>query len=145
MKKILLIGIMLFATSLFAQNSLEWSVRYYGDGNATSSALQIADADSISGEYSIPNSPITIAVDSNWTASGIGFLVYNYLEETWELLCDEDGDILEYTIAVGAPIAIPPIRGAALKTVKFAKITSGSYVAQSGAASSLQIGHAKFN
>jgi len=145
MRKLYIIIFMLLAGSLFAQNSSDWEVRYYGDGESKSDSLRIADAAAESGEYVIPNSGIIIAVDSNWTASGIGFKVYNYLEEVWELVYDEDGVAVEYAIAVGAPVRLRPTDVAGLKIVKFTKITSGSEVNQSGSASSLQVATIRIN
>lgn len=144
MKKILIVIAMLFAATLFAQNSTDWSTKYYGDGNASSDSLQIAVGDSVSGEYSINNVGVVISVDSNWTASNLGFMVYNYLEEVWEPLT-EGGTVIEYTVTVGEATRIAPADMAGLKTVKFYKVTSESAVAQSGSATSLQISSIKVN
>lgn len=135
MKQILFI-ILLFAGVSFAQ---DYRVDYYGAGNPLSDQLIIADGDSLSGEYWATNTPIIIQVDANWTASNIGFMVYNPLTAGWELLQDKDDALLEYDIDEGSATAIIPNEGAALVRFKIAKITSGSYVAQSGAASRIAV------
>lgn len=135
MKKVILV-FLLSTLTIFGQR-----VDYYGNsfGDANSSSLIITNGTSESGIY-VPNGDIIqILVDSNWTASGISFLIYNYLEQTWVPLKDNDQDLLEYTISVSSPVTIQPIYGIMMSRVKFKKTTSGSPVNQSGSSSKLQI------
>lgn len=132
MKKILAI-LFLIAGVSFAQN-----VDYYGAGNRYSDSLQIAVNDSLTGEYIIQDKLMLIQVDSNWTASNIGILIYNPYEETWELLQNDSG-LIEYTITQGRTTTVVPIEVAGAKKVKFKKMTSGSGVTQSGSASTVII------
>lgn len=137
MKKFLMI-LLLSASAVFAQNSLQNKDYYYGDGEDNSTSLQIAVGDSASPAYYISNSMVMIAVDSNWTASNIGFMIYNYLEAQWEPLT-QDGAVLEYQVAPNAPVVLVPAETGVLKYIKFYKVTSGSDVDQAGSPTSIQI------
>ena len=144
MKKILMI-LLLSASAILAQNTSEWKVFYYGDGeNKYSDSLQIAVGDSASGEYFVNNSLVMIAVDSNWTASNIGFMIYNELEEQFEPL-EKAGVVLEYEVAPNKPVVLLPIDTAGLKRLKFYKVTSESAVAQATTATNLQVTTIRFN
>ena len=134
MKKILFVLCLILASSVYGQRYED----YYGSGlGRHSDSLQIAVNDSLTGEYIIYEQAILIQVDSNWTASNIGVMVYNPYEEVYELLQDEDGTLLEYTITQGRTTTLVPVDLAGAKKVKFKKMTSGSGVAQSGSASTL--------
>lgn len=144
MKKLIAVMLLVLSTAILGQNASDWQVRYYGDGNYTSNALLISNGAYDSGVYYITNSGIEVSVDSGWTASHLGFKVYNYLEGVWEILCDKDGDPIEYAIAIGKPVQLIPSEVAGLKEIKFTKLTNGTPVAQSGAAK-LQVASIKFN
>lgn len=135
MKKILLIlGLVtLFAFPLQAQDT-----DYYGSGRSNySNNLQIAVGDSMTGEYYIFDQLIYLQVDSNWTASNIAVAVYNPYEETYELLYDEEGTLVEYTVVQGKTTGAIPVDMAGAKRVKFVKMTSGAYVLQATTASTI--------
>ena len=100
--------------------------------------------DSASGEYFVNNSLVMIAVDSNWTASNIGFMIYNELEEQFEPL-EKAGVVLEYEVAPNKPVVLLPIDTAGLKRLKFYKVTSESAVAQATTATNLQVTTIRFN
>lgn len=122
------IFIMLFSFMAFAQNSSEWDTDYWGSGkHLGSNDLVIAVGDSASDVYYIQDALIGIMVDSNWTASGIGFMVYNDLEGEYYPAYNADG-LIEYSVTVGTPVMIKPVDAAGLKKVKFYKVTSGSDV-----------------
>lgn len=133
MKKILFILFLLLGFGVVNAQEMD----YYGAGNAWSNNLRIADGDSVTGEYFVTDKLIYLQVDSNWTASNIAILVYNPVEETYEILTDEDGATIEYVIVQGKTTNVLPIQMAGAKHIKFAKMTSGSYVPQSGAASTV--------
>ena len=138
MKKILII-LLLFVGIGYAQSSSRYNVAY-GDtslpGNAKDSLI-VAVGDSISGQYYINEQLIYLQVDSNWTAANIAIMIYNPLEATWELLYDEAGNLVEYTIVQGTTTGVVPIEMAGAKRVKFVKMTAGSYVAQATNASTI--------
>ena len=138
---------MLFlAIPLLAQNTSNWQVDYYGAGHMHSDALTIAVGDSATAEYYIDGQLIQIGVDSNWTASGIGFLIYNDLEGTWEQLYDNDGStVIEYSVAIGKPVLCTPAEVAGIKRVRFIKITSGSDVDEATAASKIILWTIRYN
>ena len=128
---------LLFIVSIgYAQSSSRYTVAY-GDtllpGNAKD-ALVIAKGDSVGAEYYINEQLIYLQVDSNWTASNIALMIYNPAELTWELLYDEAGNLIEYTIVQGTTTGVVPIEMAGAKRVKFVKMTAGSYVPQTSAA-----------
>ena len=127
MKRILVL-LALMSTLSFAQNSSYWAVDYWGSGNNSSSNnLVIAVGDSASGVYYINDALVAVMVDSNWTASGIGFMLYNDLEGEYYPVYNDSG-LVEYTIAVGTPLLLNPKDVLGLKKVKFYKVTSGSDV-----------------
>jgi len=127
MKKLLMLFVLL-STITFAQNSSYWDVDYWGSGkNSSSNNLVIAVGDSASGVYYIQDALIAVMVDSNWTASGLGFMIYNDLEGEYYPAYNSDG-LIEYSVAVGTPIMIKPVDAAGFKKVKFYKVTSGSDV-----------------
>lgn len=145
MKKILIILVFLLSMTSFAQFS-DWDNDYYGSNKTRSSqSLIILDGDSVSGAYWVINQISIIKVDSNWTDSNIGFMVYNNLEGTWEALRDEAGDIIEYFIDTGEPVVLSPTQSVGLKYIKFFKVTSGSDVEQSGADAKLEVETVRFN
>lgn len=136
MKKIILF--LLFIGSFYAQSLNNRSSDYYGNGKKYSDSLQVTVGDSISGEYYIQDVLVMLAVDSNWTASGVVPLVYNDLEGTYEPLYKSDGSTLvEWSVAVGKPVRLDPMETRGLKRVKFAKMTSGSYVTEATAAGNI--------
>lgn len=138
MKKILML-FMLLGTIAFAQNSNDWDVDYYGALKTSySNNLSIAVGDSCSYGYYLNNNLLAIMVDSNWTASGIGFMIYNDLEGEFYPAYNDSG-IIEYDIAVGTPIMINPLDIAGAKIIKFYKLTSGSRVLQATLPSRLEI------
>jgi len=127
MKRILVL-LALMSTLSFAQNSSYWDTDYWGSGKTMgSNNLVIAVGDSASGVYYIADALIAVMVDSNWTASGLGFMVYNDLEGEYYPAYNADG-LIEYSVAVGTPIMIKPIDAAGFKKIKFYKVTSGSDV-----------------
>lgn len=135
MKKIIIV-LFLLVGFVQAQNEVD----YYGANKSTySDSLLIADADSVTGEYRIWDKIFYIQVDSNWTASNLAIEIYNEYEDAWELIQDEDGTLLEVTITQGKSTRMKQVDFAGAKKVRFKKITSGSTVAQSGAASTLII------
>ena len=144
MKKIFIAIMLLFSIQLIAQNSTNYQVDYYNAGNAFSDSLQFAVGDSATAAYYANDVVIHIAVDSNWTASNIGFLIYNYLEAQWEPFY-KDGSILEYEVAPNEPVALVPAEVVGLKYFKLYKVTSGSPVAQATNASNVQLGTVKVN
>lgn len=143
MKKFLMI-LLLAGGTLLAQNTSEYKTYYYGDGEKYSDSLRIEATEIASGEYYVNNSLVVIWVDSNWTASNIGFLVYNELESVWEPL-SKDGSTLEYQVGVDSPVVLTPAEVAGIKRVKFLKITSGTVVEQATNATNLQIATIRFN
>lgn len=138
---------MLFATVMYGQNTSYYDVEfgdttYINDPTATIAgelSLVIAKGDSISGAYEINDQLIYIQVDSNWTASNIAFMIYNPAEDAYQLLTDPLGALVEYVMVVGTTLVIDPHELMGAKKVKFAKITSGSYVTQLSAATRLVI------
>ena len=144
---------MLFlAIPLLAQNTSDWQVDYAtktdhrGFISSNSQALTIAVGDSMTSEYRVNGQLIGIGVDSNWTASGIAFMIYNDLEETWELLYDNDGStLIEYSVAISKPVLCTPNEMAGIKRVKFVKMTSGSYVTEASAAGNIIIWSIRYN
>ena len=144
MKKFLMI-FLLSASAILAQNSSEYKVFYYGDGeNKYSDSLQFAVGNSATGEYYVNNSMVMIFVDSNWTASNLSFMIYNELEGQWEPLF-KDGSILEYSVAPNEPVILTPAETAGIKRLKFQKSTSGSAVTQATNPSNLQVATIRFN
>jgi len=138
MKKLLMLFVLL-STITFAQNSSYWDVDYWGSGkNSSSNNLVIAVGDSASGVYYIQDALIAVMVDSNWTASGLGFMIYNDLEGEYYPAYNSDG-LIEYSVAVGTPIMIKPVDAAGFKKVKFYKVTSGSDVDASTLPNKIQI------
>jgi len=138
MKKLLMLFVLL-STITFAQNSSYWDVDYWGSGkNSSSNNLVIAVGDSASGVYYIQDALIAVMVDSNWTASGLGFMIYNDLEGEYYPAYNSDG-LIEYSVAVGTPIMIKPVDAAGFKKVKFYKVTSGSDVDAATLANKIQI------
>jgi hypothetical protein len=142
MKKLLFL--LFLSIGLMAQSS--WDIDYpgrlnnYGQTVPNSDSLQIAIGDSISGIYYLYGQLAMIAVDSNWTASGISFLIYNDLEGTWEFLRDTNGTtLIEYAVGIGKVVICDPNKIIGLKKIKFAKTTSGAYVPQSSAIGKLII------
>ena len=126
--KTLLILFVLLSTITFAQNSSYWDIDYWGSGkNSSSNNLVIAVGDSASGVYYIQDALIGVMVDSNWTASGLGFMIYNDLEGEYYPAYNSNG-LIEYSVAVGTPIMIKPTDAAGFKKIKFYKVTNGSDV-----------------
>lgn len=122
MKK-LVIGLFLLLAGLsYAQNSTIWSQDYYGSGlTSFSNNLTIAVGDSASGVYYIPNTLNIVKVDSNWTASKLGFLIENPIESSWYPLADSSGTILKIAVSVGKPAKVyDALYG--VKKVKFIKL-----------------------
>jgi len=127
MKKLMFILILFLGSLVYAQN---YQVDYYGSNYAGNSNLAILAGDNVSGAYYPRGQIIYLQVDSNWTASNIGFMVYNPKENTWGLL-EEDGVPVEYIIEVNKTTAIVPKHMAGLQhRIKFVKITNGSYITQ---------------
>jgi len=127
MKKLLMLFVLL-STITFAQNSSYWDIDYWGSGkNSSSNNLVIAVGDSASGVYYINDALVAVMVDSNWTASGLGFMIYNDLEAEYYPAYNDSG-LVEYTIAVGTPLLLNPKDVLGLKKIKFYKVTSGSDV-----------------
>lgn len=144
MKKLILTLVLLVSGLTLAQNASRWEQDYYGAGGRYSNNLQIAVSDTTTGEYYINDQPITIAVDSNWTASNLGVWVYNDYEDAYEPLQDDGGTLIEITITQGKTTALNPAIWAGVKRCKFTKITSGSYVAQATNATSIIITTIKY-
>ena len=134
MKKLIFIALMFVCSGLLAQS---YQVDYYGAGRGGSNNLLIADADSNTAEYWVMGQIILLQVADDWTASNIGFEIWNPKTSAWEMLYDEEGTLVEYTIVEGTTTTIKPIQMAGVQRVRFKKITSGVTVPQSGAASSV--------
>jgi len=146
MKKLLVVLFMLIGLNVFAQgNPSFWSQDYYGAGKSYSDSLIITEGENLSGEYYIGGQLAIIKVDSNWTASNIGFMVYNPLEEVWEMLTDESGTVIEIVVATGEPATVPPIVSVGLKRIKFVKVSSGVLVDQITEDTKIAIETARFN
>ena len=128
----------------FAQNSSEWDKDYYGSGKYSySNNLTIAVGDSISGAYYVNNTLFAVIVDSNWTTSGLGFMVYNELESEWYPVQNSSG-IVEYAVTIGMPVLINQNDAMALKYIKFYKVTSGTDVEEATTASKIEIFTGKY-
>lgn len=141
MKKILLI-LMLITMSLFAQDKVD----YYGKtGSPQAYKLVISVDDSLMANEYIPSDQlIGLQVDSNWTESGMAFKVYNYLENSWDLLYDADV-LVEYAITPGQAILVDPRVSALLSSgFKVVKMTSGAYVVQADTSTGLIVRTCKF-
>lgn len=146
MKKLFFALLLFLSVATFAQNTSDWGYDYYRSGlTSYSNNLIIAVGDSASGEYFIENQLAIIKVDSNWTASNIGFMVYNHLESIWEPLVDDAGDIIEYAVAVGKPVVLTPAQSVGLKNIKFYKVTSGNDVDQATNPGKIEIETVRFN
>ena len=139
----LVLCIFLFAgLSVFAQDFSEWHTDYYGSNKTWYSNRLIIDVDdSTTGVYYLRNNLISVMVDSNWTSSGMGFQVYNPLEDSWELLCNSSDSIIVVPVTVGRPININPLDFAGVKEVKFAKIntSTGAYVKEATTAGKIVV------
>lgn len=128
--KALIITLMLLTSTAFSQND-NWDYDYYGSGRTSNSnSLTIAVGDSASAAYWVFGHILTIQTDSNWTASNLGFLVYNELESVWEPLYDEAGSLIELPVVKNKPIIVKPVVSVNLKWIKFYKVTSGNDVDQ---------------
>lgn len=139
MKSFLLTLMLLLSTATFAQYD-DWDYDYYGSGRTSSSnSLIIAVGDSASAAYWVINHILTIQTDSNWTASKLGFFVYNELEDVWEPLYDETGALIELPVVANKPIIVKPTISVNLKWIKFYKVTNGSDVDQATNATKLKI------
>lgn len=146
MKKLLFALLLLLSTATFAQNTSEWSYDYYRSGlTSYSNNLIIAVGDSASGEYYVNNQLAIVKVDSNWTASNLGIMIYNHLESVWAPAKDESGALLEFPIAVGAPLVLVPTQTVGFKYIKFYKVTSGSDVDQATNPTYLEVETVRFN
>lgn len=146
MKKLFFALLLFLSIATFAQNASDWSYDYYRSGlTSYSNNLIVAVGDSASGEYYVNNQLAVVKVDSNWTASGIGFMVYNHLEDVWAPVKDDAGSLLEFPIAVGAPLILVPAQTVGLKYIKFYKVSSGSDVDQATNPTYLEVETVRFN
>lgn len=137
--KTFIITLTLLTSTVFGQYD-NWDYDYYGSGRTNkSNNLTIEVGDSVSGEYWVFTHILTIQTDSNWTASNMGFMVYNELESVWEPLYDENGSLIELPVVANKPIIVRPITSVCLKLIKFYKVTSGNPVAQATLPTRLKI------
>lgn len=128
--KALIVTFMLLTSIAFSQSD-NWDYDYYGSGRTSNSNnLTIAVGDSASEAYWVFDHILTIQTDSNWTASNLGFLVYNELESIWEPLYDKAGALIELPVVANKPCIVDPVISVNLKWIKFYKVTSGSDVDQ---------------
>ena len=144
MKTFLITIMLLIGTTAFAQFD-NWDYDYYGSRRTSlSNSLTIAVGDSVSPAYWVMNHILTIQTDSNWTASNLGFMVYNELESIWEPLYDEAGALIELPVVANAPLIVKPVVSVNLKWIKFYKVTSGSPVAQATSPTKFKITTSKY-
>jgi len=147
MKKLFLLIFLFAGISVYAQDESGWFTDYHGSKKTFySNRLTIAVNDSTTGVYYIVNNLIAIQVDSNWTASGVGFEVWNALESRWDLVTKDDGTTYILPVAIGKAVPVDPTIGAAIKEVRFAKLdtSTGAYVKEATAAGKLIVTSRKY-